>query len=297
MTNYFYAKPFVKWAGGKRQLIDQITEHLPLDFENQKNITYIEPFVGGGAMLFHLLKTYPNIKKAIINDINYKLICTYRIIKKNVYELIDSLNKIQNEFYNLTTHEEQKSYFLHKRKKFNSTNISEIEIASLFIFLNRTCFNGLYRENKKGEFNVPFGRYKNPKICDEKTLLADSELLKNVEILLGDYSEIEKYVNQYTLIYFDPPYKPLNNTSSFNSYVKEAFDNEEQNRLSIFVRNISKKAFFLLSNSDFSAVNPGELYFEKLYEGFSINKVFATRAVNAKASNRGKLSELLIQNY
>jgi len=297
MTNYFYAKPFVKWAGGKRQLIDQITEHLPLDFENQKNITYIEPFVGGGAMLFHLLKTYPNIKKAIINDINYKLICTYRIIKNNVYELIDSLNKIQNEFYNLTTHEEQKSYFLHKRKKFNSTNISEIEIASLFIFLNRTCFNGLYRENKKGEFNVPFGRYKNPKICDEKTLLADSELLKNVEILLGDYSEIEKYVNQYTLIYFDPPYKPLNNTSSFNSYVKEAFDNEEQNRLSIFVRNISKKAFFLLSNSDFSAVNPGELYFEKLYEGFSINKVFATRAVNAKASNRGKLSELLIQNY
>ena len=171
-----YVKPFVKWAGGKTQLLGEIRKYLPLDLHLRDDVTYVEPFVGGGAVLFWILQAYPNIKHAIINDINSELICTYRIIKHNVYELIAELGILQTEYISLNE-EDRKDYFLARRTEFNTKKITEVRTSALFIFLNRTCFNGLYRVNSKGEFNVPHGKYANPRICDTDNLLAVSKLL------------------------------------------------------------------------------------------------------------------------
>lgn len=295
-TNIHAAKPFVKWAGGKTQLLAEIEEFLPADFSTKTDITYVEPFVGGGAALFYLLQTYPNIKRAIINDINAKLITTYRVIKSQPERLIAALKQLQEE-YLPKAHEDRTEMFMAKRKEFNDDVLTEVEIASLFIFLNRTCFNGLYRENSKGKFNVPHGRYTNPLICDESTILADSEVLQRVEILCGDFAKTIEYADSSTLFYFDPPYKPLSETSSFNSYVKEVFDDNEQIRLRDFCRRVVfKGSSFILSNSDVKGKNPDDDFFDNLYADYSINRVQANRMVNANGAKRGKLSELLITN-
>lgn len=289
-------KPFVKWAGGKTQLLNDIEKRLPKDFARYDSITYVEPFVGGGATLFYLLNKYPNIKHAVINDINPKLITTYRVIKYSPYELIEELSLLQERYISLE-HKERTEMFLEARKKFNEELLADIQTASLFIFLNRTCFNGLYRENSKGKFNVPHGKYSNPLICDINTILADSEVLQRVEILCGDFSNTLKYAGNKTLFYFDPPYKPLSDTSSFNSYVKEAFDDKEQVRLRNFCNEISRLgSLFLLSNSDVKGANPTDNFFDDLYSFYDIKRVYATRMVNANPDKRGKLSELLISN-
>lgn len=197
------AKPFIKWVGGKTQLLDEVKKSLPTDLRQREGVTYVEPFVGGGAVLFWILQEYPNIERAVINDINAELICTYRVIKSNVDALIQELNRIQSEYISLGA-DDRKEFFLSKRALFNSRNISDVETAALFIFLNRTCFNGLYRVNSKGEFNVPHGKYSNPKICDEDTLRADSALLQKVEILCGDFAQTGEYTGQHMLYYFDP---------------------------------------------------------------------------------------------
>lgn len=197
------AKPFVKWAGGKTQLLEEIRKSRPSDMLSRNELTYVEPFVGGGAVLFWILQTYPNIKRAIINDINTELICTYRIIQSNVEDLIKHLTTIQNQYISLNSNQ-RKEYFLEKRKLFNSKKCSNIETAALFIFLNRTCFNGLYRVNSKGEFNVPHGKYTNPKICDKDNLMAVSRLLQRVEILCGDFEQTEKYAGDNSIFYLDP---------------------------------------------------------------------------------------------
>lgn len=199
------AKPFLKWAGGKTQLLPTIDSFLPDIFQSEKEITYIEPFVGGGAVLFYLLQKYTNIKRVIINDINPHLINTYKVVRDEPYSLIDVLNGLQNQYRALNDYDKQKEFYLTVRKHFNNKSLTEIEEAAYMIFMNRTCFNGLYRENSKGEFNVPFGRYSNPTICDEDLILADSELLQNVKILNGDFSHTAKYVQGYTFFYFDPP--------------------------------------------------------------------------------------------
>ena len=178
------AKPFIKWVGGKGQLIEQLEALLPADFSERENVTYIEPFVGGGAMLFYMLQTYPNIKSAVINDINPDLTLCYQIVRDNPTELIKSLNAIQSDYYALRTEEERKMYFLQQRERFNSKSLNEIDNTTLFFFLNRTCFNGLYRVNKSGKFNVPFGKYTTPIICDSATIYADSKLLQKVDIEL-----------------------------------------------------------------------------------------------------------------
>lgn len=196
------AKPFIKWVGGKTQLLDEVKKLLPTDLRQREGVTYVEPFVGGGAVLFWILQEYPNIEKAVINDINAELICTYRVIKSNVEALIQELNRIQAEYISLGA-DDRKEYFLSKRALFNSRNISDTETAALFIFLNRTCFNGLYRVNSRGEFNVPHGKYSNPKICDEDTLRADSALLQKVEILCGDFAQTGEYAGQNVLYYFE----------------------------------------------------------------------------------------------
>lgn len=292
----YTAKPFVKWVGGKTQLIDDIQKSLPADLRNKHDLTYIEPFVGGGAVLFWILQEYPNITKAVINDINAELICTYRVIRDDVESLITELSRIQSEYIPLDS-EQRKEYFLKKRSLFNSKNKSEIETASLFIFLNRTCFNGLYRVNSKGEFNVPHGKYSNPKICDEVTLRADSALLKNVEILCGDFAQTGKYAGNNVLYYFDPPYRPLTDTSAFTSYTTDGFDDAEQTRLRDFCDEIARnKSLFVASNSDPKNVDGEDKFFDKLYEMFSIKRVSAARMINSKGDGRGAISEIMITN-
>lgn len=294
MTNK--GKPFIKWVGGKTQLIESIDKVLPKDFKNQTNLTYIEPFVGGGAVLFWILQKYPNIKRAVINDINPDLTTTYKIIKTIPKELIIELRSISSEYLPLSE-EKRKEYYLSKRDRFNTKSLDPIENSALFIFLNRTCFNGLYRVNSRGLFNVPFGKYANPKICDEQTILVDSELLQKVEILTGDFEATLKHVGENNFFYFDPPYKPLSETSSFNSYTKEEFNDKEQIRLSEFCQRIDLMGYgFALSNSDVKGKNPHDNFFDDLYNQFDINRVFATRMVNANANKRGELTELLITN-
>jgi DNA adenine methylase len=291
-------KPFIKWAGGKGRLLSQIETYLPEGFDAMQHITYIEPFVGGGAMLFNMLSQHRNIERAVINDISQNLITAYRTIQTQPEILILRLEEIQTEYLALDEIH-RKEYFYHMREMLNGQYINDLENTAMFIYLNRTCFNGLYRENSKGEFNVPFGKYSNPTICDGETILSDSELLQRVEILHGDYTQVENYIDgRNTFIYFDPPYRPLNSTSSFNSYVKEPFNDEEQRRLEAFFARMSDEGcMVMLSNSDCSAKNPEDTFFEDLYADFTIERVWASRGINANASKRGKLTELLIHNY
>ncbi len=290
------AKPFIKWVGGKTQLLNTIEKNLPANFA-QRIDTYVEPFVGGAAVLFWILQKYPNIKHAIINDINSDLTTTYEVVKNDPIKLVETLRYIQTEYLSLNE-EKRKSYYLEKRTLFNSKTLDKIENSALFIFLNHTCFNGLYRVNSKGLFNVPFGRYANPKICDAETIFADSELLQRVTILNGDFAQTLTYANTETFFYLDPPYKPLSETSSFNSYVKETFDDSEQIRLQRFCCAIHENGGdFILSNSDVKSNNPQNTFFDDLYERFNIQRVLASRMVNANPLKRGKLTELMVNNY
>lgn len=295
------AKPFVKWVGGKGQLLSQLENHMPNDLYEHE-FTYIEPFVGGGAMLFFMLQKFPNIKRVVINDINRNLTDAYVNIKENAEGLVYRLKHIEQQYVSITDYEEQRVFYLEMRRRFNEENLTSIDKTAILIFLNRTCFNGLYRENSKGKFNVPFGRYTNPTICNEELIFADSELLNqfDVEILCGDFVKTASKIDEKGLnfFYFDPPYRPLSSTSSFNSYVKEVFDDNEQKRLANFCKEISQKrnCLWMLSNADCSAKNPEDLFFEEIYSIFEIQRVYASRSVNANASKRGKLSELLITN-
>lgn len=291
-----YAKPFVKWVGGKTQLLGEVEKSLPSNFSSIRDVVYVEPFVGGGAVLFWLLQKYANISHAIINDINPDLINAYHVIKESPNELIDILMQFQNA-YNSLDEKGRKDYYIAHRKLFNEKSESPVYMAALFIFLNKTCFNGLYRVNAKGYFNVPHGKYTNPKVCDATNILAVSNLMQKVEILCGDFSGTLRYATDKTLFYFDPPYKPLTETSSFTSYAKEGFDDEEQKRLGEFCKEISKKrAMFVASNSDPQGINPEENFFDEVYRAFNIRKVKATRMINANPKGRGKLSEIMITN-
>ena len=291
-------KPFIKWVGGKTQLIEQLDAQLPADFGNWKNATYIEPFVGGGAMLFYMLQRYPNIQHAIINDINLDLTICYQTVKNNPEQLIDSLHDIENAYLALQTEEEKKDFFMAVRKRYNEKNLDPIENTTKFFFLNKTCFNGLYRVNKKGLFNVPFGKYTNPTICDPEIIREDSKLLQRVEILNGDFETTLEYAHGNTLFYFDPPYRPLSDTSSFNNYTKEAFNDDAQIRLKRYCDRIHNAGFkFMLSNSDCKGKNETDNFFDVLYEAYKIERVWASRSINSNSNKRGKLTEILVHNY
>lgn len=292
------AKPFIKWVGGKNQLIEQLDMQLPADFDNWENTTYIEPFVGGGAMLFYMLQRYPNIKYAIINDINPDLITCYKTVRDLPEQLIRSLKELEDTYLSIPTEEYRKEFFVTIRNKYNEKNLSPIENTTAFFFLNRTCFNGLYRVNKKGEFNVPFGKYTNPMICDPQTIYKDSELLQRVEIITGDFEDTFGYANGNTLFYFDPPYRPLSNTSSFNSYAKEAFNDSAQIRLKEYCDQINEAGYkFLLSNSDCKEKNEEDTFFDTLYEAYQIKRVWASRNINSNPHKRGRVTEILVHNY
>lgn len=292
------AKPFIKWVGGKSQLIEQLEALLPADFDKWENVTYIEPFVGGGAMLFHMLQKHPNIKCAIINDINDDLTTCYKVVRDQPTELINALTEIQTIYHSFHSEDLRRQFFMLMRKEFNTKALDPIRNTTLFLFLNRTCFNGLYRVNKSGLFNVPFGKYETPTICDPDTIYADSLLLQNVEILTGDYQQTFDKAYGNTLFYFDPPYRPLSNTSSFNDYSKESFNDLAQKRLKLFCDRVEKAGYsFMLSNSDCYNTPLQDRFFEDLYLGYVIDRVWASRNVNANPAKRGKLQELLIHNY
>lgn len=294
--NSFQAKPFIKWVGGKTQLLAEIRKALPEDLTQREQMTYVEPFVGGGAVLFWILQKYQNITKAVINDINTELICTYRVVKEHVEKLIDELKRLEGEYLRLEG-EARRECFLAQRARFNAGENTAVETAALFIFLNHTCFNGLYRVNSKGMFNVPHGRYARPRICDEATLRADSMLLQRVEILCGDFAQTGRYAGRDALYYLDPPYRPLTETSAFTSYSKEGFDDDEQLRLRGFCDDIaSKGSLFVASNSDPQNVDEGDAFFDHLYSMFSIRRVSAARMINAKGDGRGEISEIMISN-
>jgi len=295
-----YAKPFLKWAGGKSQLIAAIEAALPKDISNIRELTYIEPFIGSGAVMFWFLQKYSNVRKAIINDVNADLAKAYNVIKEEPYILIERLTTIQKKYYSFTTEDDRQKFFLEKRAEFNSRHLSALDNTSLLIFLNRTCFNGLYRVNSKNHFNVPFGKYNNPKICDPETILADSKILQRVVILNGDYTETIHHATANSFFYFDPPYKPISKTSSFNAYAKDSFDDKEQIRLKQFCDTLTGKGDkWLLSNSDPKNINPDDNFFDDLYRSSTIHidRVKARRAINSNASKRGEIHELLIHNY
>lgn len=293
-------RPVLKWAGGKTQLLSQIAQRYPQEL-GKKISKYAEPFIGGGAVLFDILSKY-SLDAVYISDINDALINMYVQIKKNVENLICELSSIEKIYWQ-SDEAERKRIYTQKRNIFNQliSNPDEtnaIQRAYLLIFLNRTCFNGLYRVNRRGFFNVPIGSYKKPLICDTENLRKVSEALKNVEIVCGNYAQCETFVDQNTFVYFDPPYRPLSTTSNFTSYTEQSFDDKEQEKLALFAKKLSeKKASVLLSNSDPKNTDPNDSFFDDLYSDFRISRVCASRMINSNAQNRGAVSELLIMNY
>lgn len=290
------AKPFLKWAGGKTQLLNDIERNFP--YKKNDSFSFIEPFVGSGAVLFWVLNNFPNIKSAVINDVNEDLINAYKTIKSNVDDLIFVLKIIEKEYHFLSdSTEEKKVYYYEKRDLFNTRKSDPVLQTALFIFLNRTCFNGLFRVNKKNGFNVPIGSYKKPRICDDDNLLEVSKILQKVEILSGDFEKTKVFASANSLFYFDPPYKPLSKTSSFNSYAKDEFNDSEQIRLKKFCDKLdSLGTKWILSNSDVKGNNPDDNFFDELFSNYQINRVIAKRSINANPNKRGQLTELLIAN-
>lgn len=273
-------KPFVKWVGGKRQLLAQFRKlklYPPEKFNPEKN-TYFEPFVGGGAVFFDLLP-----KHAVLSDLNSELVTTYNVIKNNVEGLIKNLYK----------HKNNKEYFLIIRS-LDVKVLTDIEIASRFIYLNKTCFNGLFRVNKAGNFNVPFANNKNPLVCDEVNLKRVSSALKDVSIEHRGYKEVLKYAKKGDFVYFDPPYYPISKTASFTAYTNDSFLEKQQLELrDTFIELHKRGCFVMLSNSDTPFIC-------KIYSGIRgvrISKVEAGRAINSKGNNRGKITEVLVTNY
>ncbi len=293
------AKPFLKWAGGKSQLLKEIEKYYP--FEKFCITKYAEPFVGGGAVLFDILGKY-DLGEIYISDINFELINTYVIIREYIEELVDLLGNYQCEYITLET-AGRKSYYMAKRDRFNYLKVNgneaeNIEKAALMIFLNKTCFNGLFRVNKKGLFNVPMGSYKNPLICDEKNLRVVSDKLKNVKIVCGDYKKSADFIDENTFVYFDPPYRPLTETASFTAYTENLFNDEKQMELARFVECMHKKgAKIVVSNSDPKNSNTEDDFFDSIYSNHNIKRVEATRMINCNGEARGRIKELLISNF
>ncbi len=291
-------KPFLKWAGGKGQLLKEIECYYPF----MGGITkYAEPFVGGGAVLFDILSKY-DVEAVYISDTNAELINTYCIIRDAINDLVELLSVYQSE-YNHLDPASRKKYYINKRGRFNDLKIGgrdweNIEKASLMIFLNRTCFNGLYRVNRKGLFNVPMGSYKNPLICDEDNLRSVSEKLQGVTIVCGDYQKAADFIDEHTFVYFDPPYRPITDTASFTAYTENLFDDEDQIRLAQFVEKMRQKgAKIVVSNSDPKNSNAEDAFFDVIYASWNIKRVVASRMINCNGEARGKIRELLISNY
>ena len=304
-SNNVGARPFLKWAGGKGQLIKKFQELYPQLLKDKKIKTYYEPFLGSGAVFFDIIQNF-EIDRACLYDINEELILTYKVIQKDVSKLIDFLLRFQKTYQKLNKVQRQK-YFYEQRTNYNLNrfnidydNYSETWIprAAQFIFLNKTCFNGLYRVNSKGEFNTPAGEYNNPTICDENNLLAVSKVLEKALIKKSDFRHLKKDIQDDAFIYFDPPYRPISKTAVFKSYSKQEFGDEEQKQLAkIFHQLHEKGAQLMLSNSDPKNIDPSDNFFDEIYKDFTIIRIPAKRMINSDASKRGVINEIIITNY
>lgn len=297
------AKPLIKWAGGKTQLLDEIMSRLPDFIIHGQPYIYVEPFMGSGAVGLRLLDTENPPKMAIFNDVNADLMCLYRVVREHPRALAEKLRIIQQEYNLLTTQDDKKPYYYKKRELFNSRSLDGITQASLFIFLNRAGFNGLFRVNSKNEFNVPIGSYKRPNFVFDDQILHLSSKLKDAKLLCGDYRTTLNALEEMNteslpvLFYLDPPYKPISDTSSFTSYAKGEFGDAQQIELAKFCQTLEARGYhWLLSNSDPKSVDKENDFFDKLYATFQIGRVRAGRSINSKASKRGQINELLIKN-
>jgi DNA adenine methylase len=299
------AKPFLKWAGGKGQLINVFRDFYPAELKNGQIKNYYEPFIGGGAAFFDVAQHY-NIQSAYLYDINQELILTWRVIQQNVYQLIEILDSFQKTYEKLDE-EAQSEFYYKNRDNFNrslhKTNYSKynddwILRAAQIIFLNKTCFNGLFRLNQKGEFNVPAGRYKNPKILDAQNLVNVSELLGIAEIKHAGFETVEPEIKENSFVYFDPPYRPISKTSDFTAYSKFKFEDVEQRQLAdLFHRLNYIGAKQMLSNSDPKNNNPNDHFFDEMYSEFNISRVPARRMINSNPAKRDAINEIIVTNY
>lgn len=300
------AKPFLKWAGGKKQLLMEFDYRLPSHIKETGTIKrYVEPFVGGGAMFFFLKKHY-TLDESILLDINRELVMAYQVIKNDHKNLAQMLKEIEENHLKMDE-EGRKINYYKIRKEYNSEihsadleNYSDqwIEITSNLIFMNKTCYNGLFRQNKMGEFNVPFGLYKNPRICDETNIELVNNALKDTEILCADFTVSESYINEKTFVYLDPPYRPLNKTSNFTNYSKDGFNDFDQSKLASFFKKMDNTgAYLMLSNSDPKNENSKDEFFDNLYSEYNIDRVTAKRNINRDVLGRGIVNELIVRNY
>lgn len=298
----YEAKPILKWAGGKTQMLTQIIENLPTDFH--KISRYVEPFVGAGAVFLHLINNNC-FEEYVINDINEKLINLYRVIKDDLEGLLESLKAIKDKYMLLNDIDDKERFYYECREQFNINQENKTTMGALFIFLNKTCFNGLYRENSKGLFNVPFGKHISPGIYDENDIRAISNLLNSknekgefkVKILNTTFENLYDYVDSDTFVYFDPPYRPVM-VGGFNTYSKSGFNDDKQVELRDFYVNLNQKsARLMLSNSDPKVLNIEDDFFDNLYKDFVIKRVSANRMINSNGKGRGAITELLITNY
>lgn len=302
------AAPFLKWAGGKSQLLRKMESFFPEELKRGRIVRYVEPFVGGGAVFFYIAQKY-RVEELVIADVNPELILAYRTVRADVASLIDILSVMERDYLSLGE-DERSEYFYDVRSRFNE-DLPKIDFsASLksspdwivrtaqLIFLNRTCFNGLFRVNSQGEFNVPFGNYKNPTICNRERLESASHLLQSAHIHLGDFEGTAEFADENSFVYLDPPYRPISSTASFTSYQRDTFDDSEQLRLASFYEKMSKAgAKLMLSNSDPKNEDPEDDFFERAYRGYRIERVKAKRNINCDGDGRGPVNELLILNY
>ncbi len=305
MTGTEPARPFLKWAGGKGQLLDAISARLPEELTDGTLSRYVEPFVGGGAVYFFLAQRF-QFQEILLQDANEELVLTWQTVRDTVEPLIKALRMLSYK-YGAESPQGQERLFYALRDAFNNDRPAYdfqhpadqgVERAAQTIFLNRTCFNGLFRVNAKALFNVPFGKYKSPRICDADNLRQVSRLLQGVRIEQGDFGCATGFIDEKCFVYLDPPYRPISRTASFNSYAAGAFGDEEQRRLAAFCREMDARgAKLLLSNSDPRNVDPDDDFFDRLYESLTIERVPATRSINSDAGKRGAINELLVRNY
>lgn len=299
------AKPFLKWAGGKGQLLHKFQELYPKQLKEKKIKSYFEPFLGSGAVFFDVVQNF-DVDIAYLYDINEELILSYKVIQKDVSKLIDFLHRYQGTYLKLNNIKRQEYFYdqrinyNHQRFNIDYNKYSEAWIprAAQIIFLNRTCFNGLFRVNSKGEFNTPAGDYDNPKICDESNLLAVSKVLEKAVIKKADFKQVKKDLKDNSFIYFDPPYRPISKTASFKAYSKYDFSDTEQKTLAKLYSQLNDKgSLVMLSNSDPKNIDPSDNFFEEIYKDFNILRVPAKRMINSNASKRGEINEIVITNY
>jgi len=309
------ARPFLKWAGGKGQLLKALSAYFPKALSEGDVTEYYEPFLGGGAMFFHLMQAYP-MRRAFLMDANEEIVLLYKVVQKDVEALIASLEQMESDYRKLSAGKRQDRY-LTVRASMNRARPGMdfkkyaqapwVERASQLLFLNKTCYNGLFRVNRNGGFNTPFGRYVNPTIADGENLRAASALLARAQIRLGDFGELgaldarpRGLLKPGSFIYYDPPYRPLSRTSSFTAYSRFAFGDSEQERLAAMFRTLDRKGIYqMLSNSDPRNADPADDFFERTYAGYrnTFWRVPAARAINSVAKGRGRINEIVITNY